>query len=531
MADTNSIDIYQGINPTVFKKVDSSDVSSNPFQTYKLWTFYSGSATSSCLPLIGIYSDLNNLPALDSDVAYNSASNVDGSLRSVTYFSINHLFYKNKFEPYNTFGPTNFIRTPKYLYQTASVLSIPNIRVGEGIKPASFTFTGSSGTILLSSDMYGNVIDTQFNTASIISNTQYYEGFNEYFDASRISYESRNITYQPGVTATGGTSASIGLAAKFNGNGYIKDEISGQYNRNSDYSISFFISGANSFGNNQLILTKATSSITPKYPFRLELSGSNQLIFSVAGSTTFKTQLTSSAVIAGLGTGGATGWRHVVCQKTGSFMQIYINGTLHASASSTLLTMPTGPFTASARIDNDHALCMGGYEVTSTNLQSSLDEIRIYNKALTSAQVVHLATRTEANPTFLQTNKVGNVFSKQGMVVITSPHYIYNNILNAPYTASYRSTLSMYELGVVTKIDAGDFNLSLNPSLTMDDDVTYQTFASSSAFSPYITTIGLYDDYGQLLAIAKLAQPIKKRDDVDMNFFIRLDIDKNILPG
>jgi hypothetical protein len=165
MADTNSIDIYQGINPTVFKKVDSSDVSSNPFQTYKLWTFYSGSATSSCLPLIGIYSDLNNLPALDSDVAYNSASNVDGSLRSVTYFSINHLFYKNKFEPYNTFGPTNFIRTPKYLYQTASVLSIPNIRVGEGIKPASFTFTGS---VNLASDIYGNVIETAFNTASIV---------------------------------------------------------------------------------------------------------------------------------------------------------------------------------------------------------------------------------------------------------------------------------------------------------------------------------------------------------------------------
>ena len=530
MADTNSIDIYQGINPTVFKKVDPSDVSSNPFQSYKLWTFYSGSATSSCLPLVGIYSNPNNLPALDSDVAYNSASNVDGSLKSVTYFSINHLFYKNKSEPYNTFGPTNLNRTSKFLYQTASVLSIPNIRVGEGIKPTSFTFTGSSGTILLSSDIYGNITNG-IATYYFISDVKYYEGFNEYFDVSRISYESQNVTYVPGVTATGGASASIGLAAKFNGNGYIKDNLTGQYNRNSDYSISFFISGANSSGANQLILTKSTSSIAPKYPFRLELSGSNQLIFSAAGSTTFKTQLTSSAVIAGLGVGGATGWRHVVCQKTGSSMQIYINGTLHASASSTLLTMPNGPFTASARIDNDHALCIGGYEVTSNNLQSSLDEIRIYNKALTSAEVAYLATRTESNPTFLQTNKVGNVFSKQGMVVISSPHYIYNNILNAPYTASYRSTLTMYELGVVTRIDAGDFNLSLNPSLTMDDDVTYQTFASSSAFSPYITTIGLYDDYGQLLAIAKLAQPIKKRDDVDMNFFIRLDIDKNILPG
>jgi len=520
MTDTNSIDIYQGINPTVFKKVDPSDVSSNPFQTFKLWTFYSGSATSSCLPLIGIYSDPNNLPPIDSDIIYNSASNIDGSLKSVTYFSVNHLFYKNKFEPYNTFGPNNLNRTSKYLYETASILSIPNIRVGEGIKPASFTFTGS---VNLASDMYGNVIETAFNTASIIANTQYYEGFNEYFDTTRILYNSQNITYQAGVTTTTGATSSIGLAAKFNGNGYIQDNLTGQYDRSTDYSISFFISGANSTINNQLILTKASSSITPKYPFKIELSGSNQLVFSAAGSTTFKTQITSSTAVT-------ASWYHVVCQKTGSSLQMYINGTLQSTVSSTLLTIPNNPFTSSARIDNNHPIYIGGYSTTSNNLQGSLDEIRIYNKALSATQIGYLADRTEGG-TMLQTNKVGNVFSKQGMIVISSPDYRYDNILNASYTSSYRSTLSMYELGVVTRIDAGDFNLSLNPSLLMDDDVTYQTFASSSAFAPYITTIGLYNDYGQLLAIAKLAQPIKKRDDVDMNFFIRLDIDKNILPG
>jgi hypothetical protein len=472
------------------------------------------------LPLIGIYSNPNTLPALESDITYNSSSNIDGSLKSITYFSINHLFYKNKLQPFNTFGPTDFNKTLKYLYQTASILSIPNIRVGEGIKPGSFQFTGS---VNLSSDIYGNVIETAFNTASIISNTRYYEGFNEYFDASRIKYVSQNVNYINGVTTTNGATSPIGLAAKFSGNGYIQDNLIGNFNRNTDYSISFFISGANSTVNNELILTKASSSNAPTYPFRVELSGSNRLIFSVAGSTTFTTQITSSTFVT-------ASWHHVVCQKSGSNIQLYVNGVLQSSANSSLLTNPNSPLTASARIDNMHPLFIGGYSTTSANLQGCLDEIRIYNKALTSTEISYLKDRTEGG-TMLQTNKVGNVFSKQGMAVISSPDYRYNNILNAPYTASYRSTLSMYELGVVTKIDAGDFNLSLNPSLTLDDDVTYQTFASSSAFAPYITTIGLYDDYGQLLAIAKLAQPIKKRDDVDMNFFIRLDIDKNILPG
>jgi hypothetical protein len=70
--------------------------------------------------------------------------------------------------------------------------------------------------------------------------------------------------------------------------------------------------------------------------------------------------------------------------------------------------------------------------------------------------------------------------------------------------------------------------MSTNLTLTRDDDKTYLPFVSSSAFAPYITTVGLYNDSGELLAIGKLAQPIKKRDDVDMNFLIRIDLDKNI---
>jgi hypothetical protein len=33
-----------------------------------------------------------------------------------------------------------------------------------------------------------------------------------------------------------------------------------------------------------------------------------------------------------------------------------------------------------------------------------------------------------------------------------------------------------------------------------------------------------------MVAVAKLAQPIKKREDVDINFLVRVDLDKD-LPG
>ena len=510
---------YQGIYPTVFKKIDASDVMINPFQVFKSWTVASGSSTSSLLPLSAIYSDINVLPALGSELTYNDATNIDGSLQTIIYQSINHLFYKYKGQPNNTYGPTDLTRTQKYLYQSASVFSIPQVKIGEGIKPGSFSFTSSvSGSF--NSDQYGNLLDTAFPTSSIVSDVKWYEGFNEYFDTSRITYNSAGVTYVPGIPTTNGQQKSLGLAAKFTGAGYIESQLEGYYDRDHDYAISFFISGSNTSITNQLILTKASQSITPTYPFRIELSGSNRLIFSAAGSTSFKLQITSSTAVS-------SSWTHVVCQKSGSTLQMYINGTLHASGSSVLLQTLNSPFTASARIDNTDTLKIGGYDSVTSNLQGVIDEVRIFNKSITPTQIAALANRTEAG-TVLQTAHVGNVFSKHGLIVFSSPDYRINNMINTPYTLSYRSTVTINELSVVAKLDAGDFNMSTNLTLTKDDDVTYQPFVSGSDFAPYITTIGLYDDAGQLLAIGKMAQVIRKRDDVDMNFLIRLDLDKNI---
>ena len=530
---------YQGVYPTVFKKLDQSDVNVAEFQVFKQWTILSGSNTSSLLPLQGIYSDINALPILGSELTYNDAANIDGSLQSITYFSINHLYYKYKSNPAQTYGPTDIVRTKKFLFQTASIFSIPQVKIGDGIKPSSFNLTGSFiagavygssyyGTgsygqitnLYVKSDQYGNLYNAAYDTTLNVSDIKFYEGFNEYFDTSRITYKSENVTYEPGITTTTGQQDRLGLAAKFNGNGFIETKIDGLYDRDNNYAISFFISGSNTSITNQLIIAKASGSSSPTYPFRIELSGSNQLIFSSAGSNTFKTQITSSTVVT-------SSWNHVVCQKSGSSLQMYINNTLHASTTNNLLLVPNSPATASARIDNKDTLKIGGYSTNSSNVQGLIDEVRIFNKSLTNAEISALTDRSEGG-TVLQTQYVGNIFNKHGIAVISSPDYRFNNIIYTPFTASYRSTVTLNELSVVARLDAGDFNMSTNITLTQDDDTTYYSFASSDDFAPYITTIGLYNDAGQLLAIGKLANSIRKRNDVDMNFLIRLDLDKNI---
>ena len=103
----NDTTIYEGLYPTVFKKIDTTDIQITPFQANKTFTVVSGSLTSSMLPLQGVYIDTNILPMIGSELTYNDAANIDGSLQSVIYFSVNHLYYKNKNQPHNNFGQTN----------------------------------------------------------------------------------------------------------------------------------------------------------------------------------------------------------------------------------------------------------------------------------------------------------------------------------------------------------------------------------------------------------------------------------------
>jgi|TARA_R110002012_G_scaffold52195_2_gene134129 hypothetical protein len=566
-------DINEGLYPDVFKKIDTADIQINPFQAHKTFTVSSGSVTSSILPVQGVYTDTNNLPAIGSNLNYNKASNIDGSLQSVIYFSTNHLFYKRKNQPSHTYGPTNLNRTNKFLYETASIFSVPQIKIGNSIKPASFTFTSSvSGSF--ESDRYGNIIDSAFDTASIITDTTLYEGFNEYFDTTRIKYSSAGVTYVDGIPTTSGRQLSLGLAAQFNGAGFIQQELPGFYDRNNDYAISFFISGGNTTVNDQVIITKSTSSLTPQCPFKIELTGTtfltdengntlmteaseplnidnNKIQFSAQGSTNYKSIINSTSDVS-------SSWHHVVCQKSGSNLQLYVNGTLEASEFNTLLEEVEHPLSASARIDNIEKLSIGGYNtigsdisfitdqnnntittqddisltsqnnLTDFNLQGLLDEIRIFNKSLTSAEITNLGNRSEGG-SVLQTQYVGNVFDKHGLFVFSSADYRVDDLLNTPYTLSYESTVTIHELSVVARLGQGEFNMSNNITLTKDDNYTYRDFVSGSAFSPYVTSIGLYNDLGQLLAVAKLAQPVRKRNDVDINFLVRIDLDKKII--
>jgi len=536
----NIIKDKNGTHPQVFKRVDRSDTKITPIQINKTFTATSGSTSDNHLALYANY--VGSIPEINpfTNEAYFFNSNLDSAFRKNPdndsyafniYYSINHLFYKYKNDAYKNHGlMTPLDKSTKILYQSASVFSIPQTQMGLTIKPGSFIYSGSFN---LHSDKYENIIDSGIVTSSFPGDEVFYEGFNEYFDTSRITkyVTSSNVIFTNGVTTSNGDKKSIGYSAYFSGSGYMEtNQYDAYFDRDHDYALSFYIySGSNTSTVNELIIGKVKNNVSEQYPFKIELSGSNQLVFSISGKESLKNQITSSAFVS-------SSWTHVVCQKTGSTMEMYVNASLHSSLTSNSLLSndQINNFkTSSVAINNIDSIKFGGNQVFRSGVHDGtdyfngyLDEIRIYNKALNQSDVNSLADRTEGGG-LLQTNRVGNAFHENGLFVITSPDVRYDDAITFAYSGSYKSTTNIFEFSTLCKVEQGDFNLTTNHSSTNDDNETYMSHVTSSAFEPYITTIGLYNEYAELLAIGKFATPVKNRNDIDMNFLVRCDLDQD----
>ena len=143
----------------------------------------------------------------------------------------------------------------------------------------------------------------------------------------------------------------------------------------------------------------------------------------------------------------------------------------------------------------------------------------------------------------------GNIFYDRGLIILTK-NISSGSVLNQ-YTINYRSTKTIYENEIFLSVLENEFNVSTNPtaidwssdksfgkiklhSFTSSFDPTktggFADFEYSSSvdptgsyLAPYITTIGLYDNEMNMVAVAKLPQPIKSLPDYPLNFIVRFD--------
>jgi hypothetical protein len=93
-----------------------------------------------------------------------------------------------------------------------------------------------------------------------------------------------------------------------------------------------------------------------------------------------------------------------------------------------------------------------------------------------------------------------------------------------PNKLLFKNRYTIYENEIVCTVDANEFNMSQNPTITTDTSGSLRDFATGSYFKPYVTTIGLYNDNNELLLVGKLAINLWSMSDVtDTTFVIRYD--------
>jgi hypothetical protein len=141
-----------------------------------------------------------------------------------------------------------------------------------------------------------------------------------------------------------------------------------------------------------------------------------------------------------------------------------------------------------------------------------------------SASITHSLTDDGEGNLLSGSVNVGNIIYPHGLAIITSQRLATGSVDSTNVTCSFSSSLTIYETQYKCTIGENEFNFSLNPSLISGStDGTVYNYVTSSYFSPYVTTIGLYDELQNLLAVGKLAQPLPTTATTDTTILINLD--------
>ena len=227
-------------------------------------------------------------------------------------------------------------------------------------------------------------------------------------------------------------------------------------------------------------------------------------------------------------------------------------------------------------IDHDHSDIISGGEIIVKDISAS-NEYRVNSPSGEYGILYATGTLPDYNPTnynsdtsnaFLQSfdgnehTRVGLIYYQAGVVVLTSSLFASNNesqtgergIINetAPVqwhdsttnihdalknneisssadalrrrirNVQFNNTTELNSTIYFCRANHNEFNYSSNPTYLTGSKIRVKIDATDDPVS-YITTVGLYNDRRELLAIAKVSEPLKKTPDTEFTLRVRLD--------
>ena len=144
------------------------------------------------------------------------------------------------------------------------------------------------------------------------------------------------------------------------------------------------------------------------------------------------------------------------------------------------------------------------------------------------------------------TDKVGLIYYQAGVIVLTGSIFANGNMVDADggtFTAaitgstidnighgvrnrianiSFNNTTELNSTVYFCRANHNEFNYSSNPSYLSDSQIRVKSKAIDAPRS-YITTVGMYSADNELLAVAKLSEPLRKDPTNEVTLRVRLD--------
>ena len=551
---------------SIYKKLTAQDIGQVPFNANKQYNIHSSSFESQS---ISNFSSSSNYLWSSASIESFSSGAKDGvypsldTKNSLKYFQLEHLFYKDfKLSLNEKLGHVHYLKHKRELYNQVRTISIPNGLCGSRIEPLTFKIKGNTDII---DDSYGNLYvssstlsdyNTDIRTNVLRIGPE--KGFKHYdlnimndeFEAglfyrrgkqrlvSEPSYSKENIiddsyffnllTYKNVTFSSQSLNGGDFSGINFNGTSsgiWIENDEKFHFNSGDDFTISLWANVKSGSPLSYLISKSTTKTIIPStksnrnFPINTQITGALQTI-DVPSSPQFPFEIyyQNNAIYFSRSDGDATKTisssftagtlQHVTCRVSSSQMKIFINGLGLGTSGSENFNRDT---------QNNANLYIGNKGEIANYFTGSLSQINIYDEALTNTQILNHYSSSNGSP------YVGNIFYESGLVTITHPQY--HSALNIT-DLQFQGSHLIYENEYKCTIEEHEFNYTLNPSARRNKNTNAQTlanFAISSSFKPYVTTVGLYSEEGELLVVGKLGQPTRMSDETDTTIVIRWD--------
>jgi len=291
------------------------------------------------------------------------------------------------------------------------------------------------------------------------------------------------------------------------------------------------------------------------YPYTIEISASfpassgslyvsPQNYSNPTGSYTVRTTA-NPIVVDGTNYPNAAPFEYVIEPiPTGITMSLAIdNGGSYTIVASSSLAFLSGAsvsmsFNYTSTSENTNYVLIPTFNASDTEEATTLANVTM--RLTTTDTKVDVRDNGEGNlytVSTLITDPVGIVVYTHGMILLTD-QALMTNFTSSTATIDFQSARTIYETQYKCTIRENEFNYSLNPSLLSGSTFVnpllttgsvntlgqVYDFVTGSFFSPYITTVGLYNDDNELLAVAKLSQPLPTSRTTDMSILVNLDM-------